>query len=54
MQDGAEAGSTGDAFLAEGAVVVGDVTLGPNSSVWQNAVLRGDCAPISVGAGRKL
>lgn len=39
-----------DVFVAEGAVVVGDVTLGPLSSVWHNAVLRGDCAPITVGA----
>ena len=28
--------------MAKGAVVVGDVTLGDHSSVWYNAVLRGD------------
>jgi carbonic anhydrase/acetyltransferase-like protein (isoleucine patch superfamily) len=38
------------AFVAPGAVLVGDVTLGPRSSVWFNAVLRGDIAPIEVGA----
>jgi len=38
------------AFIARGAVVVGDVTLEEASSVWFNAVLRGDCAPIRVGA----
>ena len=43
-----------DVFLAEGAVVVGDVTLGSRSSVWHNAVLRGDCAPIVVGAGSNV
>ncbi len=37
------------AFIAPGAVVLGDVTLGPRSSVWYTAVLRGDTAPIVVG-----
>jgi carbonic anhydrase/acetyltransferase-like protein (isoleucine patch superfamily) len=39
-----------DVFIAPGAVVVGDVEIGPGSSVWFNAVLRGDVAPIRVGA----
>ena len=29
-------------FIAEGARVVGDVTVGKDSSIWFNAVLRGD------------
>ena len=33
-------------YVAAGAVVVGDVTIGADSSVWFNAVLRGDTAPI--------
>jgi len=37
-------------FIAPGAVVVGRVTLGDRASVWFNAVLRGDCAPITIGA----
>ena len=37
-------------FLAAGVVVVGDVGLDEEASVWFNAVLRGDCAPIRVGA----
>ena len=37
------------AFIAPGAVVLGDVTLGPRASVWYHAVLRGDTAPIVVG-----
>jgi carbonic anhydrase/acetyltransferase-like protein (isoleucine patch superfamily) len=37
------------AFVAAGAVVVGNVRLGPRSSVWFQCVLRGDSAPISVG-----
>lgn len=38
------------AFIAPGAVVVGDVKLGPESSVWFHAVLRGDAEAIRVGA----
>lgn len=40
----------GDAFVASGARVIGDVVLGSGASVWYNAVLRGDSAPIVVGA----
>jgi len=36
-------------YIASGAVVVGDVTLGDHSSVWYNAVLRGDINRIVVG-----
>ena len=36
-------------FIAQGAVVLGDVTLGDYSSVWFNAVLRGDINRIEVG-----
>jgi carbonic anhydrase/acetyltransferase-like protein (isoleucine patch superfamily) len=32
------------------AVVIGDVTIGPESSVWPHAVLRGDYGTITVGA----
>ena len=42
------------AFVAEGARIVGDVSLAPGSSVWYNAVLRGDSAPIVVGAGANV
>ena len=31
-------------------MVLGDVTLGPHASVWYGCVLRGDMAPIVVGA----
>jgi carbonic anhydrase/acetyltransferase-like protein (isoleucine patch superfamily) len=37
------------AKLFPGSHVVGQVTLGENSSVWYNAVLRGDIAPIIIG-----
>jgi carbonic anhydrase/acetyltransferase-like protein (isoleucine patch superfamily) len=38
------------AYVAPDAVVIGRVTLGPGSSVWPGAVLRGDHGYISVGA----
>ena len=38
-----------DVYIARGAVVLGDVTLGDCSSVWYNAVLRGDINRIVVG-----
>ena len=38
------------AFVAPGARIVGDVTIGNDSSVWYNAVLRGDVASIRIGA----
>ena len=37
--------------ILPGAAVVGDVTFGPDCSVWFNAVLRGDGKPITLGAG---
>ncbi|MEA4901781.1 gamma carbonic anhydrase family protein [Desulfitobacterium sp.] len=36
-------------FLAEGAHVIGDVRIGDESSVWYNAVIRGDVASITIG-----
>ena len=36
-------------YIASTAVVLGDVTLGAHSSVWYNAVLRGDINRIVVG-----
>ena len=36
-------------FLADGACVVGDVTMGAGSSVWFNTVIRGDVCPIRIG-----
>jgi carbonic anhydrase/acetyltransferase-like protein (isoleucine patch superfamily) len=38
------------AFIAPTAAVMGDVTLGEEASVWYHAVLRGDMAPIVIGA----
>ena len=36
-------------FLAEGSRILGDVTIGEHSSVWYNAVIRGDLAEINIG-----
>jgi len=43
-----------DAFIAAGARVVGAVSLQPGSSVWYNAVLRGDSAGIVLGRGSNV
>jgi len=42
------------AFVAPGATVVGEVTLGEHASVWFGAVVRGDGAPITIGAHSNL
>ncbi|MFD1737203.1 gamma carbonic anhydrase family protein [Bacillus salitolerans] len=36
-------------FVAPGSHIIGDVTIGEYSSVWFNAVLRGDEGPITIG-----
>jgi carbonic anhydrase/acetyltransferase-like protein (isoleucine patch superfamily) len=36
-------------FIADGAQVIGDVEIGEESSVWYNAVLRGDVNRIRIG-----
>jgi carbonic anhydrase/acetyltransferase-like protein (isoleucine patch superfamily) len=38
------------AFVAPGARIAGDVTIGPDASVWFNAVVRGDSDRVEVGA----
>ena len=42
------------AFVAAGAVIVGDVRLAARSSVWYNAVLRAEAEPITLGEGANL
>lgn len=41
-------------FIAENAVIIGDVTLGDDASVWYNVVLRGDVHSIVVGQGSNI
>jgi carbonic anhydrase/acetyltransferase-like protein (isoleucine patch superfamily) len=39
-----------DAFIAENAVIIGDVEIGAHSSIWYNCVVRGDVNFIRIGA----
>lgn len=39
----------GDAYIANGAVLIGKVTVGAGASVWFNTVLRADSEPIVIG-----
>jgi carbonic anhydrase/acetyltransferase-like protein (isoleucine patch superfamily) len=42
------------AFVAAGAVLVGNVSLAEHASVWYNAVLRAEAEPIRIGQGSNL
>jgi carbonic anhydrase/acetyltransferase-like protein (isoleucine patch superfamily) len=42
------------AFVAPGAVLIGDVAIGPEASIWYNCVLRGDVNRIRIGARSNL
>ena len=42
------------AFVSEFAYVVGDVELGPYSSIWPGAVIRADSGKIQIGAGSNV
>lgn len=42
------------AFVAPGALVLGDVHIGPDSSVWYHAVIRGDTEQIRIGASTNI
>ena len=42
------------AFVSEAAYIVGDVELGPNSSVWPGVVIRADSGKIKIGAGTNI
>lgn len=41
-------------FVAPGAVVIGNVTLEKDVSIWFNTTLRGDIAPIMIGASSNV
>ncbi len=42
------------AFIAATAVIIGDVTIEARASVWYNAVVRGDIAPIVIRTGANV
>jgi carbonic anhydrase/acetyltransferase-like protein (isoleucine patch superfamily) len=39
----------GESFVADDATVIGDVSLGIDTSIWYGTVVRGDVAPIGIG-----
>ena len=39
----------GTVYVADGAAVIGDVTIAAHASVWYNAVIRGDLNSITIG-----
>jgi carbonic anhydrase/acetyltransferase-like protein (isoleucine patch superfamily) len=41
-------------FIAENAVIIGDVTIEEGASIWYGAVLRGDEAAIVIGKGTNI
>jgi carbonic anhydrase/acetyltransferase-like protein (isoleucine patch superfamily) len=41
-------------LVCPGAALVGDVRLGDDVSIWYDAVLRGDLAPVNVGRGSNI
>jgi gamma-carbonic anhydrase len=51
---GATPDTSAAAFVAANATVIGDVVLGPSSSVFYGAVLRGDINVIRVGEGTNI
>jgi carbonic anhydrase/acetyltransferase-like protein (isoleucine patch superfamily) len=46
--------SSGENWVAPNATIIGDVTLEKNSSIWFNAVLRGDIENIHIGEGSNI
>lgn len=52
--DGRKPVIKGECFIAHNATVIGAVTLEPNSSVWFNCVLRGDCDDLIVGENSNI
>ncbi len=51
MFDGKKPVIAKNAFIAETACIIGNVSIGERSSVWFNTVIRGDRAKISIGKG---
>lgn len=52
--DGAEPKIADSAWVAPGAVVIGAVTLGPETSVWYTAVVRADDAEVRIDQGSNV
>jgi len=41
-------------FIAEGAKIYGDVEIGEGSSIWFNAVIRGDEGKVTIGKNKNI
>lgn len=52
--EGVEPEIADSAYVDDAAVVIGDVTIGPEASVWPNTTLRGDHGPLVVGEGANV
>lgn len=44
----------GTCYIAPGSAVIGDVVIGKNTSVWHNAVIRGDVDRIEIGENSNI
>lgn len=42
------------AYIAEGVVIAGDVTIAENANIWFNTVIRGDVAPVVIGKNTNI
>ena len=42
------------AFIAPGAIALGDVTIGEDCSIWYHATIRGDSSPIRIGRSTNI
>ena len=52
--DGREPEIHADAYVDPSAVVIGEVTIGPDASVWPNVTLRGDHGAITLAEGANV
>jgi carbonic anhydrase/acetyltransferase-like protein (isoleucine patch superfamily) len=43
-----------DVFVAQGAVIIGDVKIGTGSSIWYNTVIRGDVGSVAIGKNTNI
>ena len=43
-----------DVWLAPGAILIGDISVGNGSNIWFNCVLRGDVNSIAIGRGSNI
>ena len=54
MNENASPAVDPEAFIAEGAVILGDVSIGKDCSVWYHTTIRADRAPVYIGEGSNV